>query len=128
MKKAEDNSNRKLNGIVLDCNASTGLQVYNAIDTFNIMIENNIINANPIKVAYVLFRVNDKISVFDDKAKNIKKYELIRFFDLDEKLKEILYDYSTKKIAIDYIVNENKIIIDEFINKYLKKNNKLLSK
>jgi len=120
LKKAENNPHKKLNGIVLDCNASSGGQVYNAIDTFNTMVDKNVINANHIEVAYVLFRPYDAKSAFDDEAININKYRLERYFDLNEDLKNKLYDFSSIGNGLDYIELSNKEIIDGFISMYLK--------
>ena len=110
LKAAEANPGKKLNGIVVDCNASGCSQVYNAIQTFAKAVDKKVINANRIEAAYVLFRV-------DNEDFDFGKYRLVRYFDLNEKLKEELYGYSTKNKAFDYKEKENIIIIDNFIKK-----------
>jgi hypothetical protein len=130
IKKAQASQDRKLNGIVIDCNASEGNIEYNAIKEFNEMVDKEVINANHVSVAYVLFRADDGKSKFDDTLGNDEKYRLVRYFDLNESLKQELYDLYLTNKDLDYnevlLKKERKKIkaIDSFI-KELKKNKNL---
>jgi hypothetical protein len=130
IKKAQVSQDKKLNGIVVDCNASEGNIEYNAIKEFNEMVDKKVINANHVSVAYVLFRADDGKSKFDDPLENDEKYRLERYFDLNEQFKQKLYDLYLKNKDIDYndvlFKKERKKIkaIDSFI-KELKKDKKL---
>ena len=124
LKKTKEYPDKKLNGIVMDCNTSGGTQVFSALEKFNEMIDNQVINANYVKVAYVLFRADNSENKFDNEKKNIKKYRLMRYFDLDEALKEKLYGLSKKEIALDYKEEENIKVIDNLIVE-LKKSGKM---
>ena len=117
IKKADAKRNKKLNGIVVDCNASGGIQVLEVINKFNVMVEKGVINAEYVNVAYVLFRVDDSENKFDNKMINTNGYRLVRYFDLDETLKSELSNYASEKKAIDYSKKDNIEIIDGFINK-----------
>ena len=120
LKKQKKTSENKLNGIVVDCNASGGSQVYNAIEQINKVIEAKVINAEYVNVAFVLFRVDDG----EDEFTANKKYTLKRYFDLNEELKKELFGYSASKKALVYKGKKNINIIDNFIIKLHKEKNK----
>lgn len=127
LKRAEANPNKKLNGIVVDCNASGGAQVLDAINNFNAMVDKGVINAEYVSAAYVLFRADDSENKFDNKMINTNRYRLVRYFDLNEELKCELSDYALKNKATDYINEENIKTIDGFIDK-LKQSGKMYYK
>lgn len=106
LKKQKSHDIKKIRGIVIDCNTSGGSQVFNAITIFNKLVEKGTLKSEYIDTAYVLFRVDDGKNKFDDKLLNTKNYRLIRYFDLNEKLKKQLYELGSEKL-IDYTTEEN---------------------
>jgi len=110
--------NKKLSGIVLDCNTSGGTQLLNAADEFNDLIEQLKLKFEPIKSIYTLFKVDDIIhnNKKIDENFNTKGYKLYRYFDLDEDIKQIIYDSNSDSNdhIIDVMKNKNSLKINDF--------------
>lgn len=83
--KCED----KLNGVLVDCNASGGKQLITIVEEFNQLIQNASIRIAPISQAFVLFRVDTSEDI-DVKFSDLDA-KLHRYFDLDEEIKALLY-------------------------------------
>lgn len=112
-KKAK--SNKKLRGIVIDCNTSGGSQLYYAMDTFNKVADTKVINAHKVVFAYVLFRADDGVNKFDDKALDNPEYELKRYYDFNEVIKNELYELGKKhNNKLNYITKVKKDDINAF--------------
>lgn len=80
--------------IVLDCNTSGGSQLLEIISDIRHLInkgKNNIAIQNPQDV-YVLFRADNEGDEIDKKFED-RNCHLIRFFDLDEDIKTLLYAF-----------------------------------
>lgn len=76
---------KKMNGIVVDCSISTGNGIKEAIEQFNRLVERENLNINKIQHAFVLYAHRP----FNDKE--CKGFTLHRFFDMDEKTRELIY-------------------------------------
>lgn len=75
----------KLTGIVVDCSVSTGDGIKEAINQFNQLIDKENLNINKIEHAFVLYAHRP---YSDEECKN---FTLHRFFDMDEKTRELIY-------------------------------------
>jgi len=122
----KENPNRELTGVVIDCNISDGDQVFDAIYSFNELIDNinnqsgNKLRIKKISKAFILFKVDQEVSsVKVDKKFNDEGYQLYRYFDLDNDLKKEIYEYkiNSNKTIFNYYVKKNKKSINGFINK-----------
>lgn len=87
----------KLNGIAIDCSISTGAGLKEGIKQFNELIEQDNLNINKIEHAFVLYAHK----LFDDA--NCKEFTLHRYFDMDEKTRELIYNASQGKITYQEI-------------------------
>lgn len=96
-RKILDTSEKKLTCILLDCNTSGGSQLCDILSDIGDILDNcddTIHLAKPRK-AYVLFRADDgKVNIeqkFADRG-----CKLIRFFDLDEETKGLIYGFKSR--------------------------------
>lgn len=83
---------KEYNGIVVDCNTTDGhqlLQIIKEINTISVQCR-DVVKLNLQKTAFVLFCANAQDDNIDEKFKEVGA-ELVRFFDLDERAKELLY-------------------------------------
>jgi len=98
------------------CNCSGGSSLLHVAKSFNEEIstlpKNNI---NRVKYVYVLFRADNEVDA-DKKFKNVEM-ELIRYFDLTEKIKKMLFELNTilKEYNNDALHKE----VDNKVNKIL---------
>lgn len=88
LKAAKGSRSGKLTGIVVDCSISTGNGIKETIVQFNKLIENHNLNINKVEHAFVLYAHKP----FNDNAAN--GYTLHRYFDMDEKTRELIYKAS----------------------------------
>ena len=102
---AEQNENSKIKGIAVACNLANGSTFLNAIKKYNVSIDRLKeigkipTNIEKIKNVYILYRAI-KDGDLDDKYEEagLKCY---RYFDLDDRQKECLYNIGQKKKDID---------------------------
>lgn len=99
IEKNKDKS-RKLKGVLIDCNAAGGGQLYHVVKEFNEFVKVRQYNIEPIKECFVLFKLTKEDSVTGTIEDDDKKFtdigcKLYRFFDLDEDDKDKIY--SSKK-------------------------------
>lgn len=124
IKKAEENVHKQLEGILIDCNTSSGTQIIDVMNNYNEIIKNirtdsgEKINIEPIKKAFVFFVIVDEESKIDiDNNFEKKDYNLYRGYDLTEELKKQIYNFIDKNKELKYYTRKGKIFIDEFIRK-----------
>lgn len=111
-------SNNSNCSIVLDCNTSGGSQLLNIVKD---IAKRRSTKPSPIGVpspskAFVLFRVDDSKRKLDEEfSKN--GCALIRFFDLDEETKELLYELNKSCVgeAPDYYYPDDKKCAEEIL-------------
>ena len=84
--------NKKLYGIAVDCNCSSGGMLHETIMEFNELVKTNELNIQPIVHTYVLFRVNSDSDA--DEQFRQKGLFLHRYIDFDEVSKKELYSLS----------------------------------
>lgn len=117
---------RSKKSIALDCNISGGSQLLDIIDELNTISKKRQLDFNLPNEVYVLFRVDNHKEV--DKVFEDRNCSLYRFFDLDEEIKEMLYELKFKceneNIEIDIYDTTVSDEIDRIIHK-LKEKNKL---
>lgn len=94
------NNSRSLGSIVVDCNTSGGTQLLEIITGVKRLTNDSggDIRLEPPQYAFVLFCV-DKQKDNIDKKFNDRGAKLIRFFDLDEATKEMLYNLRKRSEA-----------------------------
>ena len=89
-----------MKGVLIDCNAAGGGQLYHVVKEFNEFVKVRQYNIEPIKECFVLFKLTKEDSVTGTIEDDDKKFtdigcKLYRFFDLDEDDKDKIY--SSKK-------------------------------
>lgn len=95
-KKVVDSDKRK-QCILLDCNTSGGSQLCDILSEISEILEksSNTINLEKPSKAYVLFRVDDgKVEI--EKKFSDRGCKLIRFFDLDEETKGLIFEFQKR--------------------------------
>lgn len=101
--KASTSIGKPLNGIIIDCSISTGHGIDDCVTSFNKLISDGILkNINPVKNVFVLHCHQDlsKNNPFQD------KFNLHRFFDMNEQIREIIFE--TKDMGIIKVYDELK--------------------
>lgn len=88
------NLGRKLNGVALDCNVSNGSQLKSTVDNFNKYIEKLDLPINKIEYGITLFKVDDKDDLDFKDMQHTQSFIIMRYFDLSEKVKEMIYSKS----------------------------------
>lgn len=97
--KYAESRKRNVYGVVLDCNAAGGTQIFKMMDDFNSLLENinegatSRINIEPVHMAYILFRPDNSIDI--DHKFSEGHYVIRRYFDLNEDLKSELYKFKS---------------------------------
>lgn len=103
---ANRNKDKTLYGVAIDCNASGGNNIKNAILTFNTVLENiKLNNITKIDKAIILFRPDCEVDI-DEEYKNAGNLKLHRYFDLTEDIKEEIYKLKQKYKQL-YCYNKN---------------------
>ncbi len=98
---ANKNKDKTLYGVAVDCNASGGANIKNAILEFNAMLENiKIKNIAIVNKAVILFRCNCDDDI-DEDYKNTGNFEVYRYFDLTEEIKEEIHKLNLKYRHLD---------------------------
>lgn len=90
-------SKKKLSCILLDCNTSGGSQLCDILSDIDDILGSceDIICLKKPKKAYVLFRADDgKVDI--EKKFSDRGCKLIRFFDLDEETKGLIYNFKSR--------------------------------
>lgn len=117
-----------LKTVVLDCNTSGGSQLMDIITGTNWMIDNSNgqINLKSPQQAFVLFCADRQGEQIDDRFTGINS-KLIRYFDLDESTKKMLYQLKeqcqNEDRLPDYYIDSDREKAEAIIDK-LKQNNK----
>ncbi|WIV13135.1 hypothetical protein [Proteiniborus sp. MB09-C3] len=112
-------SDKKLFGVAIDCNLSGGKQIINMMEHFNNIIENEKLNIDKVKNAYVLFRADSDGEDIKEKF-NAYGFTISKYFDLDENVKKLLYEYKNKSTNGNYLnmfIGEDKEKIEEIIGR-----------
>lgn len=104
-------NNHKLTGVVVDCNATSGKQIIDIISEFNYIIKENDLKINSINKAYTLFRADAKKTDIDSYFKD-HDCEFIRYFDLNEEIKEYIYNHL--EIDIEHQWDNNSKMLDYY--------------
>lgn len=81
----------KLTGIVVDCSVSSGKSIDKCIKSFNILIQEHNLAINPIQDAFVLYAHKPYVDKSD--------YTLHRYFDMNEEIRQMIYQMSTHNVA-----------------------------
>ncbi len=89
LETAKHTSGKKLTGIAIDCSISTGNGLKDAITQFNKLVKKGQYNINEINHAFVLYAHKP----YDDGKS--QEFKLHRYFDMDEKTRELIYKVST---------------------------------
>jgi len=118
-----------LNGVIIDCNSSSGDTLKDCMQSFNTNIEalkglnSDFDNIDIVNSAFVLFRpVNNSTIDIDDKFKN-EGFKCVRYLDLCETSKEAIFDYKkrNKKTSYSYYEKDDKELINSIIDSIDKK-------
>lgn len=110
--KKYDSRDRKIHGIVIDCNASGASEILKTMEEFNSHLSEGI---DPIVEAYILFRP-DVASDVDEKFSE-RGFKLNRYFDLNDDIKTKIHLYKTEKSKAELDIDNKQDW--EFINEIL---------
>lgn len=106
---------RKLHGIVVDCNTATGEQIVDTMVDFNNLIYKSGINVEPLKYAFTLYRSTDN-SLCDVDAKFEEKgFRLFRYFDLSEVVKKLIWEKRGSQDKLGVYLKKDRETIKEIL-------------
>ena len=120
----------KLNGVIIDCNSSSGDTILDCMQSFNSNLEalkgvnSDFGDVDIVNTAFVLFRPVDNNTIdIDDKFKN-EGFKCVRCFDLCETSKEAIFNYKKQngKTSYSYYEKDDKELINSVIEGLGKKN------
>lgn len=121
IEKSKNNPDKIYCGACIDCNTTSGNTLITMMDEFNDLV-NNVPNILPVNDAYVLFRVTNDGDI--DKRFNDKGFSLRRYLDIDEDMKNEIYQFrqtmqNSQDIYFDKDLTEIKKIVNVSIQKGL---------
>lgn len=105
--------------VIVDCNISGGSQLLDIVNDIKKVTQIGDIKFEAPNEVYVLFRADDQINI--DKKFSDCGSSLYRFFDLDEELKEMLYD-------LKCMCRDDNIEFDIYIDKVSEEVQKIITK
>ncbi len=124
IKTSKESPNRKLKGILVDCNISGGSHILETMDLFNKIIEmDKDLNIEKVEHAFVLFRVDKDDHDIDLKFRN-KGFTINRWFDLTEEIKKEIWRVKNnfKCERLDLTNKKHNEEIDQLISLMKRKN------
>lgn len=112
-------SNRKLNGIILDCSYSSGEGIIQCVKEFNDILQenqNSIININPIREVRVIYShigrgITDRLKEFDCNIEYL--------FSLNDEERKYLYEFINQENKEDIKLENANELLNELKKKHL---------
>ncbi|MGB3478561.1 MAG: hypothetical protein WBB67_05320 [bacterium] len=106
----------KLIGIIIDCNVSGASTIMKTIEEFNELSDKSDFKnqIEQIEEAYILFKVDNKENI--DKKFGAKNLKIFRYFDLNEKIKERIYDIRGRRKQLNPLKTKDLKKINKIID------------